>query len=81
LRGPSLALIQQLREAGLAVDYPLTPAKSDKQFKRALELNALHTVKLERMGEGALQARVKALATRAEQCVPLADVPSRLRRT
>ena len=79
LRGPTLALIQQLREAGLAVDYPLTPAKSDKQFKRALELNALHTVKLERTGAGALQARVKALATRAEQAVPVADVAGRLR--
>jgi histidyl-tRNA synthetase len=79
LRGPSLALIQQLREAGLATDYPLTPAKSDKQFKRALELNARHTVKLERTGEGALQARVKALATRAEQCVPVTEVAGRLR--
>ncbi len=79
LRGPTLGLIQQLREAGLAVDYPLTPAKSDKQFKRALELNALHTVKLERTGEGALQARVKALATRAEQCVSAAEVAGRLR--
>ncbi len=37
LRGPSLKLIQDLRSAGLAVDYSLTPAKSDKQFKRAQE--------------------------------------------
>jgi histidyl-tRNA synthetase len=38
LRAPSLKLIQDLRAAGFAVEYPLTPAKPDKQFKRAQEL-------------------------------------------
>src|SRR5437870_3543265 len=38
LRADSLKLIHDLRAAGLVVDYPLTPAKSDKQFKRAQEL-------------------------------------------
>src|SRR5260370_42351382 len=46
LRTESLKLIQNLRAAGLAVEYPLTPAKPDRQFKRALELRAGHTVKL-----------------------------------
>jgi len=32
LRTPSLKLIQELRAAGFAVEYPLTPAKADKQF-------------------------------------------------
>src|SRR5216683_908091 len=32
LRADSLKLIQDLREAGCAVDYSLTPAKPDKQF-------------------------------------------------
>ena len=41
LRGASLKVIQELRSAGLAVDYSLTPAKSDKQFKRAQEFNAV----------------------------------------
>src|SRR5882757_4429098 len=40
LRGISLKLVQDLRAAGFAVDYPLTPAKPDKQFKRAHELKA-----------------------------------------
>src|SRR5262249_10245460 len=32
LRDESLGLVQQLREAGLATEFPLTAAKSDKQF-------------------------------------------------
>src|SRR6185295_6714311 len=47
LRAETLKLIQELRGAGFVVDYSLVPAKSDKQFKRAQELNAAHTVKLE----------------------------------
>src|SRR5881396_1951562 len=43
LRPQSLRFIQDLRLAGLAVDYPLAPAKSDKQFKRAQELRAGNT--------------------------------------
>jgi len=34
-------LIQNLRENRFAVDYSLTPAKSDKQFQRAMELGAV----------------------------------------
>ena len=46
LRGASLELVQKLREAGLAVDYALVATKSDKQFKRAQELNSTCTVRL-----------------------------------
>jgi len=56
-----LKLIQDLRSAGLAVDYSLTPAKSDKQFKRAQELKAVHTIKLERGPSGGLTAKIKIL--------------------
>src|SRR6185369_16740052 len=35
LRPESLKLIQDLRAGGCAVDYSFTPAKPDKQFKRA----------------------------------------------
>src|SRR6266850_1566239 len=48
LRPQSLKLVQDLRAASLVVDYSLTPAKPDKQFKRAQELNATHTAKLEK---------------------------------
>jgi histidyl-tRNA synthetase len=46
LRAQSLKLAHDLRAAGYAVEYPLTPTKPDKQFKRAQELKANHTVKL-----------------------------------
>jgi histidyl-tRNA synthetase len=73
LRPGSLRLLQQLREAGLAVEHSLTPAKPDKQFKRAVELNAKHTVTLERDASGELHVRVKVLATRQESVVPVAQ--------
>lgn len=66
LRGESLGLVQRLREAGRAVEFPLTATKSDKQFKRALELGSARTVRLERQSDGVVQVRVKELATRSE---------------
>jgi histidyl-tRNA synthetase len=72
LRPASLQLIQQLRSAGLAVDYSLTSAKPDKQFKRALELGAARTVLVEQVTAGELSVRVKDLKTREQQTVPLA---------
>jgi histidyl-tRNA synthetase len=66
LRGETLKTIQQLRSADLAIDYSLTPAKSDKQFKRAQELRAARTIKLERTPTGQIIARMKNLKTREE---------------
>src|SRR3954469_23353894 len=54
LRGETLRLIQELRSQGNTVEYSLTPMKPDKQYKRAVELNAVHTMKLERMPDGKL---------------------------
>ncbi len=65
LRSESLGLVQALRRSHV-VDYSLTPAKADKQFKRALECGATFTVKLERSGSGGLVIRLKKLATRQE---------------
>jgi histidyl-tRNA synthetase len=67
LRADSLNLIQELREAGLAVEYSLTPAKPDKQFKRAQELKAAHTAKLEPADGHAPRLRVRNLNTREER--------------
>ncbi len=47
LRAASLKLVQDLRMAGYAVEYSLTAAKPDKQFKRAQELKASYTAKFE----------------------------------
>ena len=71
LRADSLRVIQQLRAAGKVTEYSLTLAKGDKQFKRALELKAKQTVRLERGTDGALVAKVKNLTTREETvCAP-----------
>jgi histidyl-tRNA synthetase len=70
-RAESLGLVQRLRSAGLAVDYSLTPTKPDRQFKRALELEAVHTALLERADTGDWRVRIRHLSSRAETVVPL----------
>ncbi|MDB6040588.1 MAG: hisS, partial [Verrucomicrobiales bacterium] len=67
LRPDSISLVQSLREARFAVEYSLTPAKADKQFKRALELNPGYTIKLEKTPEEELVVRFKNLRTREEK--------------
>lgn len=79
LRADSLKLIHDLRAAGLAVDYSFVPAKPDKQFKRAQELKAAHTLRLERGGAGELQVKIKDLKTRQETIVPPAEAAARLK--
>jgi histidyl-tRNA synthetase len=69
LREASLDLVQHLREKGFAVDYPLAPAKADKQFKRAMELKADFTFKLEPAPEGGFNIKVKNLLTREEKTI------------
>jgi len=69
LREVSLDLVQHLREEGFAVDYPLGPAKADKQFKRAMELKADFTFKLEPSPQGGYDIKVKNLATREEKTI------------
>ena len=78
-RAESLRLVSRLREAGLAVDYSLVPAKPDKQFKRAVESGAKWTIKLEGAVVGPAQARLKLLSSREEQLVPIDQVLSALR--
>lgn len=73
-RPQSLKLVQDLRAAGLVADYSLTPAKPDKQFKRAQELKAKHTAKV----EGDAQVRVRNLQTREEVVVAIVDAASRI---
>jgi histidyl-tRNA synthetase len=63
LRLPSLRLVQELRLAGRVVEYALTPTKPDKQFKRAQELKATYTAKVE-AGD---VVRVRQLKTREEK--------------
>ncbi|HEX4120629.1 MAG TPA: ATP phosphoribosyltransferase regulatory subunit, partial [Verrucomicrobiae bacterium] len=67
LREASLSLIQHLRDNGFSVEYPLSAAKSDKQFKRAMELGARFTCKLAPTPDGGLDVKIKNLATREEK--------------
>ena len=66
-RQASLELVQDLRDQGFAVDYQLAPAKSDKQFKRAVELNAAFTLRLEPSEQGGFMVKVKNLRTHEEK--------------
>jgi histidyl-tRNA synthetase len=69
LRTESLRLVQELRNAQLTVDYSFTPARPDKQFKRALEVNAVFTAKAERSDTGATIFRIRGLSSRQELVV------------
>jgi histidyl-tRNA synthetase len=70
LRLESLKLIQDLRTAGRVVEYSLTPAKPDKQFKRAQELRAAHTA----IVETGSKVRIRNLLTREEKTVATQEV-------
>ena len=74
LRAQSLKLIQDLRAGGFAVEYPLTPAKPDKQFKRAEELKVAYTVRLENSD----YVRIRDFKTRKEVVAGANDVANHL---
>ena len=74
LRAPSLKLVQDLRAAGYAVEYSLTTAKPDKQFKRAQELKATYTAKF----EGDSYVRVRNSKSREEIVAGANDVANHL---
>jgi len=80
LRLPTLRLIQDLRQIGLVVEYSLTPIKPDKQFKRALELNAKYTLRLQEGAPADLQVVIKDLGNRSESTLPLLEAASFLSR-
>jgi histidyl-tRNA synthetase len=70
LRGYSLGLAQQLREAKFSTELSLTAAKSDKQFKRALELKARVTLRC--LGKGSvLVCQIRDLRQQSQQEVSL----------
>ncbi|HEV2391447.1 MAG TPA: histidine--tRNA ligase [Verrucomicrobiae bacterium] len=81
LRPETLKFIQDLRSAGLCVDYSLTRAKPDKQFKRAQELKAARTVALGRNAAGELVVKTKDLETRQERILGRAEAIGDLLRT
>jgi histidyl-tRNA synthetase len=74
LRPVSLKLVHDLRAAGYAVEYPLTPTKPDKQFKRAQELKVGHTARL----DSEEYVRIRDLKTRNEIVTGLAGAKNHL---
>ncbi len=74
LRPASLKLVHDLRAAGYAVEYPLTPAKPDKQFKRAQELKVAYTARL----DNDAYVRIRNLKTREEVVAGLDGVANHL---
>ncbi len=74
-REEALRQLQQLREAGWRVDYPLAPAKVGKQFQLAESLGAKATILY---GDEWPQVKLKTLATRAETLVPHEKIASYL---
>jgi histidyl-tRNA synthetase len=74
LRAPSLKLIQDLRTAGFAVEYSLTPVNTDKQFKRAQELKVARTARL----ENDAYVRIRNSKTRVEIVTGLEGVANHL---
>ncbi|MEP6974550.1 MAG: histidine--tRNA ligase [Spartobacteria bacterium] len=70
-RPDALQQLQQLREAGWRVDYPLTPAKVGKQFQAAEAMGAKVTLLY---GDEWPAVKLKTLATREESLVPQAEV-------
>ncbi len=73
LRDESIGIVQRLREDGRAVEFALVPTKGDKQFRRALELGARLTVRLQQSPAGVVAA-IKSLADRSQREVALGDV-------
>jgi len=65
-RGDALAQIQELRERGYRVDYPLTAAKVPKQFQTAEDVGASLALLY---GDEWPQVKVKKLATREESLI------------
>jgi histidyl-tRNA synthetase len=74
LRAISLKLVQDLRGAGHAVDYPLTPTKPDKQFRRAQDLRVKYTVR----AESDAYVRIRNMKTRDEVVSGFTDVANHL---
>ena len=75
-RPDALRQLQQLRDAGWRVDYPLTPAKVGKQFQTAEALGARVTLLF---GDEWPAVKMKTLATREEILVPHEEVLARVR--
>jgi histidyl-tRNA synthetase len=75
-RADALHAMQQMREQGFRVDFPLSPAKVGKQFQTAEQLGARFAVLV---GEEWPDVKIKILATREEIRIPNTELLDKLR--
>jgi histidyl-tRNA synthetase len=79
-RADALAQIQQLRDRGYRIDYPLTPTKVARQFQAAEDLGASLALLY---GDEWPQVKIKSMATGEQELVAhenlAADLDARLR--
>ncbi|MEO8352374.1 MAG: HisS family protein, partial [Chthoniobacteraceae bacterium] len=71
----ALALVQQLRDAGLSTDFPLTGLKVGKQFQAAESLGARVAILV---GDEWPRVKLKTLATREEVLISPDEIVARL---
>jgi histidyl-tRNA synthetase len=69
--------LQQLRDAGLRVDYPLTPMKVGRQFQTAEAMGARVTLLY---GDEWPAVKMKTLTNREEVLVPNEELLGRVKR-
>jgi histidyl-tRNA synthetase len=74
-RADALKHIQQLRDHGYRVDYPLTSEKVGKQFQTAEQLGARVAVLF---GDEWPQIKIKNMATEQQELVPCEELLDRL---
>jgi histidyl-tRNA synthetase len=74
-RADALAQIQQLRDRGYRVDYPLASEKVGKQFQTAEQLGARVAVLF---GDEWPQVKIKNMATAEQELVAFEKLPGRL---
>jgi histidyl-tRNA synthetase len=78
LRPVALKLVHDLRDAGIPVDYPLTPSKMGKQFQTASGLGARYAIVVGSDEWAAGEVTLKNLAQQTQQRVKLADLKGRI---
>jgi histidyl-tRNA synthetase len=74
LRSEALKLIHQLRDAGFAIDYALTPAKVGKQFQTASDVGARFAIVVGPEEWNSGEVNLKDLATKKEQRVKIGEI-------
>ncbi len=77
-RADALGQLQQLRDAGWRIDYPLAATKVGKQFQTA-EAGGARIALL--YGDEWPQVKMKILASREEELVPQEEIVARIRQT